>query len=83
MRSQDREWITNVKVNLLEKSHRNCDKICGCCQLHEIDIFHFILEGTWKFYANLKKGELKKFVTLGAAVTLKDTMYLENISFSL
>ena len=39
-RPQDRKWITIVKVNLLEESHRNCDKISGCCQLYETHAFH-------------------------------------------
>ena len=38
--SQDRKWITIVKVNLLEESHRNCDKIRGCCQFYEMHTFH-------------------------------------------
>ena len=31
-----------VKVNLLEESHRNCDKISGYCQLYEIYTFHCV-----------------------------------------
>ena len=63
-RSLDRKWITIVKVNLLEESHRNYDKISGCCQLYEIHTFHGVSlpplpththtnthfrRGTWKF----------------------------------
>ena len=29
-----------VKVNLLEESHTNCDKISGYCQLYAIHTFH-------------------------------------------
>ena len=32
-----------VKVNLLEESHRNCDKISGYCQLHELHTFHGVI----------------------------------------
>ena len=72
-RSQNRKWITNVKVNLLEESHRNCDKISGCCQLYEIHTFHGVSHtppphfrgGDWKFQADIKRGELRKIVTLG------------------
>ena len=50
----EQRWIITIaKVNLLEESHRNYDKISGCCQLYEIHTFHGvsspILGGTWKF----------------------------------
>ena len=44
-RSQDRKWITIVKVNLVEECHRNCDKISGCCPLCEIHTFHGAIAG--------------------------------------
>ena len=60
--------ITGQKINLLEETHRNCDKISGCCQLYKIHTFHgaspSILGGTWKFKADLKRGELRKVITL-------------------
>ena len=39
-KSQDRKWITIVKVNLLDKSHRNWYKISECYQLYEIYTIH-------------------------------------------
>ena len=98
-RSQGRKRITIVKVNLLEESHRNCDKISGCCQLYEIHTFCQLLpsphfrgrgRGDLEMLGWFKKGGawticyFKGYPKLkGGAVTLKDTIHLENISFSL
>ena len=57
--------MTIVKVNLLEESHKNCDKISGYCQLYKIQTFHGvrplpILGGDLKVLDSYKKGGAEK-----------------------
>ena len=70
----------------MEESRRNFDKISGCCQLYEI---HFMVSSVPHLF-RLQKGGTGKICYFrgdpkfkGGAVTLKDTMHLENISWFL
>ena len=69
------------KLHLLEESHRNCDKISGCCQLYQIHTSHGVsfprthYRGDLEILGWFMKGELRKFVTLWGTQNLREELW--------